>query len=160
MPRHSRPFYKEPWYPSYHAMMDRCTNPNVWNYRYYGGRGISVCSEWMDVEQFAVWADKTYENGKTIDRIDNSKGYSPENCRWATRREQARDRRSCVIIEYNGETHNLTEWAEIYGIPQKVLINRRWEGDKPPELFRPLEKVKGKTWVIGKDGKRKWVNAI
>lgn len=160
MARYSRQFYKEPWYPSYRAMMDRCTNPNVWNYKYYGGRGISVCSEWMDIEQFAVWADKTYENGKTIDRIDNSKGYSPENCRWATKKEQANNRKSCVYITYNGETHNLTEWSEILGIPRGIIINRRWRGANPPELFNPVDRTqKGKTWVI-EEGRRKWVSVI
>ena len=160
---HDKPYYKEPWYPSYNAMMTRCYNKNAANYHNYGGNGITVCEEWKDVSKFALWAEDTFEKGKTLDRIDNSKGYSPNNCRWATKKEQGNNRRTCVIVEYNGESHNLTQWAEILGIPKGIIINKHNKGIEPPQLFEyhPVKGKdnfwhKGRTWVV-ENGKRRWV---
>jgi len=69
-------------------MIQRCHNPNSGNYRFYGGRGITVCLEWRVFKNFQVWCEKTFEPGKSLDRRDNSKGYSPGNCQWATKSEQ------------------------------------------------------------------------
>ncbi|MCR9215316.1 MAG: AP2 domain-containing protein [Proteobacteria bacterium] len=66
------------------AMLRRCCNPNAENYRYYGGRGISVCEEWKDFEAFLRWALPRWELGLSLDRVDNDAGYCPENCRYVT----------------------------------------------------------------------------
>ena len=121
--------YKEFWYNSWRSMMSRCHNKKSANYKYYGGIGISVCEEWKIAENFGEWAKASgWFEGATLDRIDNSKGYSPENCKWATKKEQALNRRTTRYITHNGETHNLTEWAEILGVDRKLLINRIWRG--------------------------------
>lgn len=153
--------YDKPWYNSWRSMVNRCNNKNYANYQYYGGRGITICAEWNDPFVFGEWAvSNGYKKGLTLDRINTDGNYEPSNCRWATRKEQANNRRSNTVIEYNGESHNLTEWAEQFGIKQKVLINRYWKGIRPPKLFEKPCGCKGATWVIGKDGKREWVNAI
>ena len=102
------------------GMIDRCENPKASSFDNYGKRGISVCDEWHNFGVFREWAmTNGYADGFTIDRVDNDDGYSPENCRWATWKEQANNRRSNRKIEYNGETKNISEWAEFFGIDLK-----------------------------------------
>ena len=78
-------------YKAWYNMIDRCTNPNCKDYHYYGGKGVSVCQRWMSFENF--YDDMgTSPDGKELDRIENTKGYEPYNCRWATRSEQNANR--------------------------------------------------------------------
>lgn len=108
------------------AMKTRCLNPNSANYKYYGGRGISICDEWLnDFEQFYQWAMQNgYTDDMTIDRINSNGNYSSDNCRWISMPEQNLNRRSNRFIEYNGESKTIKEWADIYGINYKTLRNR------------------------------------
>ena len=122
-------YYTKPWYPSWHSMLDRCENPNVENYPLYGGRGIKVCAEWHDIQEFEKWAEQTgYEPGLTLDRIDVNGDYCPNNCRWATRKEQANNRRNTLYITFLGETHTLSEWAEMLGVNRSTLSSRYYRG--------------------------------
>ena len=110
-------------------MRNRCNNPKSVKYDAYGGRGITICDQWNDFNQFEQWAlSNGYNDWLTIDRIDNDCGYSPNNCRWTTVTEQANNRRSSVRVEYNGESHTLAEWARIVGINYKTLTNRIYHG--------------------------------
>lgn len=122
-------YYTKPWYPSWHSMLDRCENPNVENYPLYGGRGIKVCAEWHDIQEFEKWTEQTgYESGLTLDRIDVNGDYCPNNCRWATRKEQANNRRNTLYITFLGETHTLSEWAEMLGVNRSTLSSRYYRG--------------------------------
>lgn len=107
-------------------MRRRCRDSKNPAYKNYGGRGIDICDEWHDsFDAFELWSmQHGYDDSLTIDRIDNNKGYSPDNCRWATYSQQARNRRRNHVIEHNGESHALCEWEEITGIKAKVIYNR------------------------------------
>lgn len=108
------------------AMKTRCYNPSFFEYAEYGGRGITICDEWFnDFEAFYNWAIcNGYDKNLSIDRINVDEGYSPENCRWATRSEQNNNRRNCVELTFRGEKHTMAEWARIVGIPYQTLKDR------------------------------------
>jgi len=90
-------------YSIWAGIKKRCLNPNSQYYKNYGGRGISVCSEWINFEPFYEWAvNSGYKECLSIDRINNEQGYSPDNCQWADRYTQARNSRQ--VIMYNNET--------------------------------------------------------
>lgn len=132
-------FYKKPWYNSYRSMMDRCYREKSPNYKNYGMRGIVVCEEWKDIEQFEKWVEISgYKKGLTLDRIDVNGNYEPNNCRWATMKEQDNNRRNTIFIEFNEETHTISEWAKIKGINRSTLNNRYWRGDRGKRLFRKV----------------------
>lgn len=112
-------------YGVYGKIKGRCCNPNNPSYPRYGGRGITICEEWMNSpESFCKWAyangyDENAKYGEcTVDRIDNNKGYSPDNCRIVNEKIQANNRRSNLLIEHNGETKTLAEWRDYFGMTQ------------------------------------------
>lgn len=118
-------------YHIWHGIKNRCINTKHDNYVRYGARNISMCEEWLnDFKAFYDWAiTHGFKEGLTIDRIDNFKGYSPDNCRWITAKEQQHNRRDTIYLTYNGETKSTPEWAEIVGIDPHVLrhrINAKW----------------------------------
>lgn len=129
-------YYNKPWYNSYRCMMSRCYREKDASYKYYGGRGIAVCEEWHNVENFEKWVEENpYFCGATIDRIDTNGNYEPKNCRWSTMAEQCKNRRNSILIKHNGETHNLAEWAKITGLKTSTLKSRYWRGDRGERLF-------------------------
>lgn len=113
-------------YNAWSNMKQRCYNKNSERYEDYGGRGIEVCQEWLDdFMNFYNWAMANgYRDDLTIDRIDNDKGYSPDNCRWATYKEQANNKRNNVLLLYKGEKKTLGEWAEEVGMGYETLHSR------------------------------------
>lgn len=123
-------------YKIWAAMLNRCFNKNNRAYSRYGGRGISVCEEWRNnYSSFRKWAlENGYSDDLTIDRIDNDKGYSPDNCRWADRIVQQNNRSFNHIVTYRGESHTFAEWERITGIQQEKIRHRLAKG-------LPLEQV-------------------
>ena len=115
------------FYKTWNDMIRRCTNPNNKDYKDYGGRGITVCEEWLDVIDFVAWCEATHPNieGYSLDRIDNDNGYSPENCRWANRLVQNINQRmkSTNTSGYNGIIWNKknSNWGAVIGIATKKV---------------------------------------
>lgn len=117
----------------YNGMMQRCYNPKSTAYKHYGGRGISICQEWHDRDNFIDWALKNnYSEDLTIDRIDVNGNYEPSNCRWADWKTQANNRRkpecrrkrklkTCIL---NGIEKPIVEWYEIYGVTGPTVAYR------------------------------------
>lgn len=99
-------------------MKGRCGNPNNKGYLRYGGRGIKVADCWLhDYPAFKKWAyENGYKDNLTIERIDNNKGYSPDNCKWIPKEDQARNRRMNYYFTYNGKTQCLSEWCRELGM--------------------------------------------
>lgn len=127
-------------YQIWHGMKDRCLRKDGEHYPKYGGRGIYVCDEWLNsFENFRDWSFANgYQDNLSIDRKDNDGPYSPENCRWATKKEQQRNRSTTIFVTYNGETRTLTDWAEITGIKYSTLKHRMSRGISGDALFAPL----------------------
>lgn len=114
-------------YAVWSGMMQRCGNKNHKQYPFYGDRGIKVCERWLNFENFyADMGDRPKD--KSIDRIDNNKGYSPENCRWATRTEQTRNRSITIKAKINGVEKTLGEWCEHFDVRYSTYFNRRRRG--------------------------------
>ena len=126
----------------------RCYDEKNIAYHRYGGRGITICDEWKnDVKAFYDWATANgYKDSLTIDRIDNDGNYCPENCRWATVKEQASNRRSNILVTHNGKTQTMKKWANEVGTPYKVVWARMqklgWSAERA--LAEPVKKGKWK----------------
>ena len=112
-------------------MRRRCNNPKDKRYADYGGRGITVCARWDSFENFL--ADMgPMPDGTSLERRNNDLGYSPDNCKWATRKEQQRNRRTNRLVTFRGETKTIVEWSELLGIAENAIrtrLDRGWSVD-------------------------------
>ena len=123
------------------AMKERCNNPHNKSYKRYGNRGIKVCSEWeTSFSAFYEWAKASgYDEGLTIDRINNEKGYSPENCRWVTTAQQNRNYSRNHFLTYQGQTLCIKDWAEKTGINQATILFRLKAGKTIEQALSPVD---------------------
>lgn len=114
------------------TMKDRCFNKNAPNYKIYGKRGITICKRWEKFENFFTDMGKR-PKGMSIDRINNNGNYEPENCQWATQKEQCRNTRKNRMLTFQGKTLCMAEWAERLGINYKCLwkrLNTGWSVER------------------------------
>ena len=119
---------KSALYQMWKSMLYRCESPKNIAYKFYGARGITVCDEWHNFSVFEKWVKETKPNADyTIERIDVNKGYYPNNCTWIPLNKQANNRRSCVMITYNNDTHNLMEWCKLLNLDYKRVHNRMYK---------------------------------
>lgn len=117
-----------PTYSSWVSMIRRCKDESSPRYERYGGRGIKVCEQWLSsFEQFLSDMGKR-PAGHTLDRKDNDGDYEPGNCRWASNRQQARNKSSTREITFNGETRCMADWATHLGMPRTTLQQRIYRG--------------------------------
>jgi hypothetical protein len=105
-------------------MRARCTRPSSAAYYKYGARGITVCERWQSFENFYSDMGLKPSPRHTLDRIDGTKNYSPENCRWATPKEQQRNIKNNVILEHDGKALIAADWAKIVGLDAKTIQAR------------------------------------
>lgn len=116
----------------WHSMYCRCYYKSTNQYENYGGKGIKVCEDWKHIDGFVNfynWAvNNGYDESLTLDRIDNSKDYSPENCRWLTPKEQSNHKTNNVYYDFKGERKTAKQWCEIYGINQTTFLDRLKRG--------------------------------
>lgn len=123
-------------YYIHQGMKQRCLNPNNKSYKDYGAKGITVCSDWLDFENFHRWAMANgYSDKLTIDRIDCCGNYEPGNCRWVTAFRQASNKKNNHYIEWMGEKHTLAEWSRITGIESSLLRYRLKKGMELDKVF-------------------------
>jgi hypothetical protein len=130
-------------YSTWISMRQRCSDANSPSYERYGGRGISVCERWLSYDSFLEDMGRKPSPEYSIERIDNSGNYEPSNCKWATVKEQVRNRRSNRMLTFNGITKCLIEWSEETGINRGALearLKRGWSIEK--SLTTPVRHMK------------------
>lgn len=114
-----------PEYQIWSAIKQRCRNKEEKAYQNYGARGIDICDRWFNsFEYFLADMGRRPRKELTIERLDNDGDYEPDNCIWATRKQQARNFRSNRLIEYNGGIKCISEWAEVYGLNHAIISSR------------------------------------
>lgn len=126
-------------YKAWNNAMSRCNNPKDDGYPNYGGRGITVCERWRNSFDFFVEDMGLAPKGMTLERIDFNGHYDPFNCKWATRKEQANNMRSNVLMTLNGKTMTATQWAEALGISTTRLHARLRLGWEPEQAINPAK---------------------
>lgn len=116
-----------PLYSVWQSMRARCRNPNNRHWNRYGGRGIDICPQWDDFRTFVADMGER-PPGTSLDRIDNEKGYSPDNCRWATRKEQQRNQSRAVYVTIDGVQYRAIELSDQYGVKPNIILDRAKRG--------------------------------
>lgn len=116
------------------GMLQRCRNPKNPAYSKYGGRGITVCDQWLSFERFL--SDMGVRpDGKSLDRINNNEGYSPSNCRWASRKTQNSNKTTTVLLTIDGVTQCARDWSRSIGVNQSLITNRVKAGMTHKEAY-------------------------
>ena len=132
-------------------MKTRCLNKNNVKYKSYGGRGITICTEWLKFENFHYWAiNNGFKKELTLERIDVNGNYCPENCTWITMEQQAKNKRNSKIITYNGLTMNVAEWSRYLGLGKETVRERLKKGWNIQDALSPKKRSREGRWTNGK----------
>ena len=133
-PQRTHGQYGTPLWDRWKSMLERTTNPDASGYANYGGRGVAVCERWQTFEHFATDMRLGFSPELTLERVDVNGGYEPGNCRWATRTEQARNKRNNHVVTFRGLTMPVVAWAELLGLKASTVrcrLNRYgWSADR------------------------------
>lgn len=122
-------------YASWTAMLHRCENPSRDGYATHGARGIAVCPQWHDFAVFYADMGERPSKAHSIERRNNAEGYDPDNCYWATQKQQTRNTRRNTLLTHKGKTMTMIEWAELVGSPHSTLSWRKQQGWKDSEII-------------------------
>lgn len=154
--------YKTPEYRVWIDMKQRCLNINNKRYKDYGGRGIKVCDEWLNsFDNFYRDIGPRPSEDYSIERKENDGDYTPENCCWATRQEQNRNRRTNKKLEVNNENLTITEWAKRLGVHPSSIIGRMEKTTNIDIILRPKKNKTSKYKGVSFDNKSgKWRSVI
>lgn len=145
-------------YSAWKNMNYRCFNPEHERFKDYGGRGLTVAQEWLDFETFYVWAiENGHEEGLSLERMDNNKGYNPSNCTWKTIEEQNRNRRNVHEITIDGVTKNAEDWCRALNLNPNTFRTRynTYGWDIIKSLTTPVRKRGSTTSGYKPDPRRK-----
>lgn len=124
-------------YDIHQAIKQRCLNPNQKYYKNYGGRGITICDEWLNYSTFKDWALKNgYKEGLDIDRIDNNGNYEPNNCRWINHKDNCNNRNNTIKLKIGNEILTISEIAKKYNLPRDTVVTRYKRGKRGDELVK------------------------
>lgn len=141
-PNKSHGLTNSPTWKIWRDMRTRCNNPNATSYSKYGGRGIRVCSRWDSFESFLKDMGERPPS-TSLDRIDVNGDYEPSNCRWATAKQQARNKRETTLLTFRGETKAINDWADELGIHYRTIrsrLNSGWSIEDA--LSKPINEAK------------------
>lgn len=139
---------KTPEHDTWIGMRQRCENPNFPKYEYYGGRGIKVCDRWRDFANF--YADMgPRPHGLTLERIDNDGDYTPDNCRWATRKDQMRNQRITRRVTIDGKTYVAADLADQSGLKTDTIVERAKRGLSLADVIAPEKMVFHEGLALG-----------
>lgn len=132
-----------PEWNCWHGMIERCSYPKSRIFKYYGGRGITVCERWKSFEAFLQDMGRKPSTSHSIERADNDGNYEPANCRWALKTEQANNSRRCHFLVHQGEKHSISQWAVKVGLPPSTIVARlnklKWSIRRA--LFTPVRRA-------------------
>lgn len=132
-------------YSKWIGMKTRCFNKNDSRYSDYGGRGITICDEWLYFDNFYKWSlENGYKDGYSIERKDVNGNYCPENCCWIPLKDQAKNKRNTLYVEINGKRKRLKEWCEIYNANYKSVYQRIFRDGIEPLEALTLQRKRGK----------------
>jgi hypothetical protein len=136
-----------PLYGTWMGMHHRCSFPHHASWKYYGAKGIRVCDRW---KSFAAFCEDMGERpaGRTLDRIDRARDYSPENCRWATLQQQNSNKSDTRLLTLDGKSMPLAAWAREYGLSKELLHNRVFKQGLPVEIAVTLPRNRRNTMRI------------
>lgn len=146
MPEQRHYMSNTPEHRAWSAIRGRCTPGNK-SYKDYGARGIYVCERWQKFENFYADMGPRPSPDHSIDRIDNDGPYSPENCRWATQKEQNSNRRSVVLLTFNGKTLTASDWSRETGVPVPTICRRVKQG-LPVEVCLQKGRINVRSMVV------------
>ncbi len=142
----SHEFVGTPEYNSWSMAKDRCSNPNNINFARYGGRGICMCAEWVkSIAAFVRDMGPRPSLSHTLDRINNDGNYEPGNCRWATKKQQMRNRQNTIKLTVDGETRPLSDWIEETGLNYATAYARLKTGRVEPSAVIRLRRTNGNS---------------